>query len=193
MHMKRLALGLILLSFALPAAAFRTTLHRGDRVGILLPDTGADAGFPRTVAMAVTRSLERELRARGVDASDMRMTFDELRSAGQSDADYYIEVSRGDGDAHALGGIEVGDYNVGVDISVVVAYVAARLNIYDGRSLELIDSYDFQRRATAVMPTGIGIGGRSVGLRLALPFVQYARYRAAARAVAAEAAGAIVE
>ncbi|HVS30848.1 MAG TPA: hypothetical protein VMS98_05280 [Thermoanaerobaculia bacterium] len=186
--MKRLALAMLVLFVALPAAAFKTTVRRGDRVGVLRPAEGYGHG----VASVVTRSLERELRERGVDATDTRLTFDQLRDDDRGQADFYIEVVRGDGDAHALGGVGVGDSSLGVDLSIVVAHVAARVNLYDGRTFELIDAYDFQRRASAVMPTGIGVGRRSVGLWVALPFVQMARYRAAARAVAAEAADAIV-
>ena len=187
--MKRILLAVLITLVAIPAFAFKTTLRRGDRVAVLHP---AD-GYGQDIALAVTRNLARELRERGVDANDVRYTYDELRNDDSVSADYFIEVVRGDADAAPRGGIGVGDYSVGVDISVVVAHVAARLNLYDGRTLELIDSYDFQRRATSVMPTGIGVGRRNLGLWVALPFVQMARYRAAARAVATEAADVIVE
>ena len=187
--MKRIALAVLITLVAFPALAFKTTLRRGDRVAVLHPE----GGYGQDIALAVTRNLARELRERGVEASDVRFTYDEVRGDDSVTADYFIEVVRGDADAAPLGGVGIGDLNVGVDISVVVAHVAARLNLYDGRTLELIDSYDFQRRATSVMPTGIGVGRRNLGLWVALPFVQMARYRAAARAVASEAAEAIVE
>jgi hypothetical protein len=190
MRMKRLVLAVIVFSMAVPAMAFRPTLHRGERVGVLRPLTfdGRDGD----VANAVTRSLQRELRARGIDAVDAGITFDDLQREQRIDADYFVEVVSSDADGGPFGGIGVGGDHVGVDISVIVSRVAAQLRLYDGRTLQLIDTYDMQRSAKAVMPTAIGVGGRHVGLWVALPFVHYARYRAAARAVAADAATAIV-
>jgi hypothetical protein len=176
----------------MPAAAFKTSLHRGDRVGVVRP-FGADGEFESGVAVWVSRHLQRELKERGIDAVDTRLTLDELRRDGaRDDADYYIEVVRSDADARAVGGVGVGNYNVGVDVSVVVARVAAELRLYDGHTLELLDTYDMNHRSTAVLPTSVGIGGRHAGLWVALPFIQAARYRAAARAVAEDAAEAIV-
>ena len=193
MDMKRLLLALLLILVAVPAMAFRTSLHRGDRVEVLRPSLVESRGFEGSVANAVTRGLQRELRSRGIDAIESDHTFEDLQREARGDADYYVEVVSSDADGGPYGGIGVGGRNVAVDISVIVSRVAATLRLYDGRTLELIDEYDMQRRATAVLPTAIGVGGRHVGLWVALPFVQYARYRAAARAVAADAAQAIVD
>ena len=187
--MKRLVLALILLVSAVPAMAFRTTVHRGDRVAVLRPVVWE--GLDGDVASAVSRSLQRELRLRGIDAVDAGLTVEEMQRDPRVEADYFVDVTSGAADGGPYGGIGLGGRNAGVDVSVVVSRVAAQLRLYDGRTLELIDTYEMQRRATAVLPTAVGVGGRHVGLWIALPFVQYARYRAAARAVAADAAAAI--
>jgi hypothetical protein len=185
--MKRALLAALLILIAVPAVAFRPTLRRGDRVAVLLPQLQGHYG-EESVARAVSRHLARELRAQGLDAFDAKMTFDELRQDNRGDADYYLEVVASDADASPTGGIGVGNRNVGVDVALVVSRVAATLRLYDGETLELIDTLDLQKNATAVVPVSIGIGRDRLGLWLALPFVQHARYRAAARAVARQAA-----
>jgi hypothetical protein len=188
MHMKRLILIFTML-IAIPAFGFNTTLTRGDRVGVLLPSVLDQSD--EWVARAVSSYLTRELRDRGLDAFDARMDYDDLRTEDRIDADYYVEVISGDGESRARGGIGIGTDSLGVDLGVIVSHVAARMRIYDARTLEMLDEYDLQRGNTTVLPTAVGVGGRHVSAWIALPFVQYARYRAAARAVAREAASRI--
>jgi hypothetical protein len=142
------------------------------------------------VARAISHYLERELRKQGLDAFDARLTYDDLRESDRRDADYYIEVVSSDGDAAPVGGVGVNGRHVGVDVAMVVSRVAATLRLYNGETLELIDELDLQRNASAVMPTGIGIGGDHLGLWIPLP-IYGSRYRAAARAVARQAAAQI--
>lgn len=168
---------------ALPALAFDTTPRHGDRIGIL--GDGHAASLVRTY-------LRRELTKHGFDAFDVRGTVDNLHRSDAPDADFYVELI-GDGHSSPYGGIGIGDRHFGVDISVVVSRVAASVNVYDGRTLEQIHSFDFHSRNTTVMPTSIGVGGRHLGLWIAVPFVQWGRYRSAARAVAHDAAESIIE
>ena len=184
--MKRALIAALLVLVAVPAMAFRPTLRRGDRVAVLRPQVRTD----QHVARAVSHYLERELRKQGLDAFDARMTYDDLRDADRGGADYYIEVVASDGDAAPVGGVGVTGRHVGVDVSMVVSRVAATLRLYDAETLELIDELDLQRNASAVMPTGIGIGGHHLGLWIPLP-IYGSRYRSAARAVARQAAAEI--
>ena len=177
--MKR-AIALLITVLAVPAFGFRTSLSQGDRVGVLRPDDG--------VARIVAAYLTNALKGRGLDAFDVRMKLTDLRTDERVDADYYVEIVDGDGDAGSYGGIGVGNRTIEVDVAVVVSRVAAKMRLYDGRTLELVDEYDLQRSNTTLLPTAVGIGGRHVAAWIALPFVQYARYRSAARAVAGEAA-----
>ncbi|PYL83876.1 MAG: hypothetical protein DMF17_12285 [Verrucomicrobia bacterium] len=77
---------------------------------------------------------------------------------------------------------------IAVEVAVVVGRVAAEVRLYDGRTLNIIESYDLHRDNTAVVPTGIGIAGRSIWAAIMLPFVQYSQYRSAAHEVAHQAA-----
>jgi len=71
---------------------------------------------------------------------------------------------------------------------LVLGEVAAEVRLYDGRTLNQIARYDLHKRNMAVVPMSIGIGGRSLSAWIALPFVQYGQYRAAAHEVARQAA-----
>ncbi len=189
--MKRALIACLLAAVAVPALAFRTTLRRGDRVAVLRPQITDDDRGEERVAKTVCVYLQRELRSRGMDAYDAHMTYDDVRREGSTDVDYYVEVVASNVASVPVGEVGVGNRNVGVDVAVIVSHVAATLRIYDGRTLEVIDTIALRRNASAIMPTAIGIGGDRVGLWLAIPFVQYSRYRAAARAVAQDAAAQI--
>jgi len=189
--MKRALVTSLLLVVAVPAIAFKTTVRRGDRVAILRTQIRDDYRGEERVANTVGLYLKRELRQRGMDAFDAGITLDDLLREGKTDADYYIEVVAGDADSSPLGGLGIGNRNVGVDVAVVTARVAATLRLYDGRTLELIDTLDLSRNSSAVMPTAIGVGRDHFSLWFAIPFMEGSRYRAAARAIAQDAAAQI--
>ena len=191
--MRRPALLLMLLvsMVTIPAFAFDTNPRSGDRIGILRSVYEREEG--NAYAASLVRSyLRRELQKRGYDAFDVRGTLPDMQDGRGRDADFYVELI-GNGESIPYGGVGVGDRHVGVDISLIVSRVAASVNLYDGRTFEQIDSFDLQSRNTSVMPTSIGIGGRHVGLWVAVPLMQWGRYRAAARAVAVDAAQAIIQ
>ncbi len=144
-------------------------------------------GAEQTVAKAVQTDLRSELRDRGFDAFDARMTFDELRR-GQTTADYYVEIVSGHALNNPVGGVGSGAGGIAVEVAVVVSRVAAQVRLYDGRTLDLIQNYDLHQNRTAVVPTAIGVGSRSVWFFAAIPFFHYGQYRAAAHDVARAAA-----
>lgn len=181
--MKRALFACLLVVVAVPAMAFRTTVRRGHRVAILRT---ADERVGRTVS----GYLQRELRQRGLDAFDAGMTYDDLRRDSQTDADYYVEVFANDSSATAAA-VVVGNRNVGVDLAVVISEVAATVRVYDGRTLDLLSTFDLRRNTSGVMPTAVGVGRDHFSLWLPLSFIRSARYRAAARAVAQDAAAQI--
>jgi hypothetical protein len=187
--MKRFALALVLLSLAVPAMAFRPGVQRGDRIGVLRPIL--IEGTDTNVAIAVSRSLQKELRARGLDAVDAGVTYEDLRREQRVDADLFVEIAGGGADENQYGGIGVRGAYGGVDIGMVVSRVAAQMRVYDGHTLELIDTFEIAKRSTMLLPTSAGVGAQNIAVWVALPFVQYARYRTMARAVATEAANAI--
>ena len=164
---------------ALPAFGL-TPLTRGNRIGILRA--------PESFANAIGTNLRDELSQRGFKAFDARGTFEDVQRGGVSAADFYVEVVWSDATQHHVASVGA---NVGpavVDVGVVVARVAAELRLYDGRTLELIDRYDLRDSRTAVAPTGVGLGTRSLWGYIVLPIVQRQQYRAAAHEVAVQAA-----
>ncbi len=175
--MKRLAL---LLFVSLPVFGFIRSPAAGDRIGVL-QNAEEDGGS------ALRKDLQRELRARGFEAFDAQGTFEDVQRDGAS-ADYYIEIVSNGSASQPVGGIGTAIGAVGVDVSVVVARVAAELRIYDGRTMELVDRFDLYRRNTAVVPTAVGVSTRTVWAFIALPFVNHAQYRAVTRAIARDAA-----
>ncbi|HET7433826.1 MAG TPA: hypothetical protein VFN10_03840 [Thermoanaerobaculia bacterium] len=188
--MKRLlAAAFCLLLLPAAALAFDAAQH-GDRVGVLRSPYQENAGHNGAIASSVFRYLVGELRERHLDAFDAGVTYDDVvaHGRGEARADYYVEIVSGDGYADPEGGVDIGGRDGGVELSVVVSHVAARLRIYDGETLELLDDVDLQHQNTAVMPTSIGVGGRHFGAWIALPFLEWMQLRGASRAVARKAA-----
>ena len=187
MVVRRLILSL---AFAMTVPAFGLTRspQPGDRIGILRMSDRFGYGAEHTVAHTLQNDLRRELRALGFDAFDAGVTYDDLSRRGPASADFYVEVVSGHAVNRPVGGVGADAGGVAVEVAVVVARVAAEVRLYDARTLDVIERYDLQKNNTAVVPTAIGVGGRSVRATIMLPFVQYGQYRAAARDVAHQAA-----
>jgi hypothetical protein len=191
--MKPAVLLLILLS-ATPLLAINTNvLRHGDRIGVLRMSDEFTYGAEQTVAKAVQGDLQRELRARGFDAFDTGVTYDELRRVAPGTTPYYVEVVSANAADREHGGIGAGTDGLWATVSVVVSRVAAEVRVYDGKTLELVDRFELAKKSTAVVPTSVGIGGRNLFAAIALPFVHYGQYRSAAHEVARQAAERIAQ
>lgn len=184
--------GLILLLFflATPLFAFRELPPPGARIAVLRISSAFTYPADRTVAATIQSDLCSELRRRGFDAFDARVAFEDLAHGQHPDADFYVEVVSGNAANQPVAGGGIGTESVGVDLAVVIARVAAEVRLYD-KDLRIIGQYDLHRDSTAVLPTGIGLGGRHLWAWIPLPLVQYAQSRYAAHAVAAQAAARI--
>ncbi|MBK5259014.1 MAG: hypothetical protein JJE51_05425 [Thermoanaerobaculia bacterium] len=182
--MRSLALAVLVAVFAVPLSAFDTNAQRGDRIGVITN---------REVNEVVCGYLTTELRRLGFEAFRTSETIDDLAERNESEADYYVELVAGGTDNYSWGGVDIGGDGAGVGIDVGTTFASARIQLYDGRTLELIDTFEVRKKTTAVGPSAIGIGGRHVGLWIAVPFVRYMRERSAIRAVAREAAQQIAE
>ncbi len=192
--MHRLALGILLAAIAAPSFALtgmRVTPHRGDRIGILVTPERYVSGSERAVAATVRHALRDELRAAGYDAFDAKTTLDELSRRDGGNADYYIEVAGADRDASSSGALDIGTRHLNVGVSMVVERVAAHLRLFDGRTLELIDTWDLRGSKTSPAVTSIGIGGWPGFLSVSVPWMQQAQYRSAAHAMAKKAVASI--
>ena len=179
--MKRVALFLALFLVPLAAQAF-------------------DTDKPETIRIAVLRSndsipahLRDELRRAGFDAFTIDLTLDEIEADEERDADFYVEVLTADrfgDDYHGGAGIYAG--RVGVDIGVVSTRVDARVQVYDGETLDLIARFDDGKGKTLIAPTGVRFGTvRGYGW-IAIP-IGWMQHRSAARAVARSAAAQVAE
>ncbi|MGZ8851585.1 MAG: hypothetical protein ACXW3E_14830 [Thermoanaerobaculia bacterium] len=178
------------LCFAVAVSAFAidVSVKLGDRIGVLTTSERHAYDTERRVEDAVQNSLREELNARGFDAFRAGLTYDELRRDDRANADFYVEIVSSHGDSNLMGGVAVGGGPVVAEIGVLVAKVAAEMRLYDGKTLELIDRFDLQQRRTTLAPTGIGIQRVPFVGWIAVPLVQRAQYRAAARGVARDAA-----
>jgi hypothetical protein len=181
---------ILLLTFAMTVPAFGLTMtpRPGDRVGVLRISGRFAYRAERSVASTVQNDLRGELRDLGFDAFDARTTYDELLRNGPGGADYYVEVLSGYASGRPMGAVGAAVGDVALEVGVVISRVAAQVRLYDGRTLNVVETYDLQKDSTAVVPTGVGIGGRSIWAAIMLPFVQYGQYRTAAHAVAHQAA-----
>ena len=187
MGMKRLAL---ILGFAITVPAFALTQspRPGDRIGVLRMSDRYTHGAEQTVAKTIQTDLRRELRDLGFDAYDARLTYDELSRHSLPAAEYFVEIISSHSMNHPVGGAGVGAGAVSVEVGVIVAEVAAAVRVYDGRTLNEVAHFDLRKGSAAVVPMGIGLGGRWSWAYVALPFMQYGQYRAAAHDVARQAA-----
>jgi len=179
---------LLICAIAVPALALTTTPRPGDRIGVLRISDRFAYGAEQTVASTIQNDLRRELRDLGFKAFDARITYDDLLRRGPGDADYYVEVVSAYAAGRPVGAMGVAIDGLAVEVGVVVSNVAAEVRLYDGRTLNLVERYDLAKKSTAVVPTGIGIAGRSIFAAIMLPFVQWGQNRSAAHEVAHQAA-----
>lgn len=190
--MKRAAFALALVLVSTATFALDTT-KRGDRIGVLRSPARWADGSEGFVCDTLLRFLREELNHDGIEAFDMERTLDQLAEDGGPAADWYVEIASSDADADAYGGIGVAGRHGSIEAAVVVSRIAAEVRVYDGKTLELVDSWDLRKRKTMVVPTSIGVGSRHAYVWLAVPLVQWAQLRSASRAVAQSAAKHVTE
>ena len=168
------------------------TASSAPRVGVLRVSQEYERA-EASVANMVVRYLTDELRHRGLDAYDTRLTYEQVRRGEGEEADYYVEILGAGGDSGSYGGIGIGTYDVGMSVDLVVSRVAAELRVYDGRTGEVVLSETLTKQKRAVMPTSVYLGGSHLFAALTVPFVQHAQFRSMSRAAAREAAQRVVE
>jgi hypothetical protein len=191
--MKRLPILLLLLLTTTAAFALDTT-KRGNRIGVLVtPARYESGGAESALSASIGKYLREELQKSGFDAFQTNVTYDELSRNATVNADYYVEVTASDSTGGSPAGIGVGNSNVGVDISLVIAHVAAEVRLYDGRTLELIRRFELEKSRKGIAPTSISIGGTGLFGWIAVPIAEAVQFRRAAHAVAKEAAMQVAE
>ena len=187
---------MIFTAVALFAAATASAIDTGKqhpiRIALLAsPESFADR---RDLQMSdqVRNLLRGELRELGYDAFLTGDRVADLQRNGHPEADFYLDVAGADGGRYPMGGVGVAGGGGFVDVALVVSRVAASITVYDGRTTELIDTIDLQKRTTAIAPAALGVGRRSIWGFIGLPF-EWAQYRAGIRAIARDAARQIDE
>lgn len=186
--MRRPLMFLLVSAIAVPAFSFIATPRPGDKIGVLRIAANFDNRTERSVAGTVQSALVGELKDLGFQAFDAHMTYDQLTRQGRGDAAFYVEVLSGQADGHQAGNVGAALGHVAVQVGVLVAQVAAQVRLYDGHSLNELQTWDLQKDSTAVVPTGIGFAGYPIFAAIALPIFQYGQYKVAAHEVAYQAA-----
>ena len=169
---------------ATTASAINTATHP-IRIALLAP---ANRYLDRRDAQAseVIRSqVQNELRDLGYDVF---VTNDD-----RPRADYSVDILGPGGGGYPVAEIGLPVGRGGIDFAVIVSHVAASVNVYDGRTFELLHTLDLHKRSTTVAPSAIAFGGRPFWAVIAVPFVEWAQYRSGVRAVAHDAARQIDE
>src|SRR2546423_11587063 len=131
--MRRIIFAVALLTAA-TATAIDTHTH-SIRIALLAP---ADRYIDRHDVQAsevIRDHVQRELRDLGYDAF--------ITNDDRPRADYYVDILGPGGGTYSVAsvGVPIGS-NAGVDLTVLVGHVAASVNIYDGRTLEPLQTLD---------------------------------------------------
>ena len=191
----RRVLSFLAIAFAVaaPAFSFDTTRRPGNslRITLLQASIGNSYDGEDRVASRVRQQLLRELRERGFDAVDGGYSYVDLVRGGGIDSDFYVEIAPSSEAVTEAAGVGVGIRHVTVDLGVLVSHAAAELRVYDGRTLNLITKRNLHRRSVTVVPTAVSAGTYRAAVWIALPFIEYVRYRAAVGAVVDDAAAEI--
>jgi hypothetical protein len=140
----------------------------------------------------VVRYLRDELRSRGMDAYDTGLTYEEVADGKGDQADYYVEIIGTDADSISYAGLDIGSWDAGVSVDLVVSHVAGELRLYDGSSGKLVISENLKKRKHTLMPTSVYLGGSRVFAALTVPFVQHAQMKSVTRSAARDAAQVVV-
>jgi hypothetical protein len=186
------ALVLLFVVLVQPAYAFDPTFRGGNRVTLLQAPLYNAGNAELQLARNLRHRLVSELRGRGFEAVDSERTYADVQNEGRAVSGLYVEIAPSDVDSSATGAVAIDTRGAGVDLAMIVSRIAAELRVYDGRTFELIAKRHLSHQNVSVVPTGIGAGSYRLSVWFALPFVQYARYRAAAGAVVREAVEEIV-
>ena len=194
--MKRVLLAASLLLVASSAFAFNPKVQSpvasdSPRVGVLRMSEQYAHG-EGSVARMVVRYLRDELRERGIDAYDTGLTYEEVADGKGEQADYYVEIVGTAADSISYAGLDIGNWDAGVSVDLVVSHVAGELRLYDGSSGKLVISENLKKRKHTVMPTTVYLGGSRVFAALTVPFVQHAQMKSVTRSAARDAAQAVV-
>ncbi len=186
--MKRFAFAVFLfLIAASPLAAVDLGLVRGDKIAVLAVPEDEGRRMHDDLSELIGRVTARRLEKEGFKTVVLPRSVDQLVEDGLKDAvgaAWIVEIAWSDGRARSWGGIAGGTEGVGAEVGMVTAQLAAEIRFYDARTLEMVDRFEVDSRATSPALTGIGVGGRWSWLWASLPWGNRQAYGRAAGALA---------
>jgi hypothetical protein len=153
--MRRLSLILALLLVAASASA----LTQPRRPTIALLDLAPQFEMQVEAFGAMRDALKVALGKHGFDVYKTADHYDDLVESKSGNADYYLEIVGNEHEEHPLADGQVGVGPVAVGVTAVKNRHFLELRVYDGRTLEMLRSYQFNGSNTTVMQRFVGLYG----------------------------------
>ena len=188
--MRRLLLALALILPAVPAVAFDPRPEGPIRVGILHSADEREENV-QYAASLVRDYLRRELQKRNFEVIEFEGTRGDLVDAPQVEADVFVEVE-GWGEAIPYGGVGLQGRYAGTSVAISSVRIGTTLNVYDGQTLTVIETFDLQEKSTTVLPSTIGIGSYGLNVWAGAATTPWAM-RSTAKKVARRAADSVAQ
>lgn len=145
---------LALLLVAVPAFALTTR-----RPTIALLDLSPRYEMRVDAFGAMRDSLKVSLTRHGFDAYTTSDRYEEIERFRDGNADYYLEIIGSEREAHSNGGGGVGVGPVDVGVTAVKNRHFLELRVYDGRSLDVLRTYQLDASTTSLVPSLLGVRG----------------------------------
>ena len=156
-NMRRLSLTLALLLVAASASAL--TQQRRPTVALL--DLAPQFEMQVEAFGAMRDALKVSLGRHGFDVYKTADHYDDLVEGKSGNADYYLEIIGSQHEEHPAGaGGEIGVGPLAVGVEAVTNRHFLELRVYDGRTLEMLRSYELNASNTTLMQRFVGLYGR---------------------------------
>ena len=188
--MRRLLIAAALILTALPAIAFNPRPAGPIRVGILRSASESEETVQYASSL-VRNYLRRELENRKFEVIEFEGTRGDLVDAPQVEADFFVEVE-GWGEAVPYGGVGLNGRYAGTSVAISAVRIGTTLNVYDGRTLTAIETFDLQEKSTTVTPSTIGLGSYGLNVWAGAAATPWAM-RSTAKKVARRAAESVAQ
>jgi hypothetical protein len=183
--MKQLSFLLAPLLVAVSASAITT--ERPPRIALL--DLAPRYEMQVDAFGTMRDSLREALKQHGFDVFTTADRYDDLARSNDGHAEYYVEIVGTDREARVNGGGDVAVGALAVGVSSVKHRELVELRLYDGKTLDVIRTYQLDASSNSLVPTAIGLRSCNFFFSLFLsPWTERAPARRAIHAVAREAA-----
>lgn len=144
----------LLLALLVATSAFALTPTRPPTIALL--DLSPRYEMQVDAFGAMRESLKVSLQRHGFDAYKTDLRFEDIRNGN---ADYYLEIVGSEREAHASGGGGAGVGPIDVGVTAVKNRHFLELAVYDGRTLEILRTYQLDASTTSLVPSLLGVRG----------------------------------